>query len=92
MSHQKVRIAYLDLFSLLILHIGSLFDLSTRGARADKIFVRVAFDLSDKNEGVLLLYDPSQQELDIFIAETDCPVSSALWDFHELVRYDNSSN
>jgi hypothetical protein len=32
-----------------------------RGARADKTFVRVAFDLSDRNEGVLLLYDPSQQ-------------------------------
>jgi hypothetical protein len=31
-----------------------------RGARADKTFVRVAFDLSDRNKGVLLLYDPSQ--------------------------------
>ena len=31
-------------------------------------------------------------EADIIIAQTDCPVSSALWDFHEQVRYDNSSN
>jgi hypothetical protein len=34
-----------------------------RGARADKTCVRVAFDSSDRNEGVLLSYDPSQQEL-----------------------------
>jgi hypothetical protein len=34
-----------------------------RGARADKTFVRVAFDSSDRHEGVLLSYDPSQQGL-----------------------------
>jgi hypothetical protein len=43
--------------------IGSMRSYWYRGARADKTFVRVAFDSSDRNEGVLLLYDPSQQGL-----------------------------
>jgi hypothetical protein len=34
-----------------------------RVARADKACVRVAFDSSDRNEGVLLSYEPSQQGL-----------------------------
>jgi hypothetical protein len=41
---------------------GSMRSYWYRGARADKTFVRVAFDSSDRNEGVLL-YDPSQQVL-----------------------------
>jgi hypothetical protein len=66
MSHQKVRIAYLGLF----LPIDSVY----------QAFVRVAFDSSDRHEGVLLSYDPSQQGL---IELDSCS-------FHMTTIYDES--
>ena len=42
---------------------GSMRPYRYRRARAGRTFVRVAFDSSGRNEGVLLLYDPSHQGL-----------------------------